>query len=175
MRLAFLVFLIVALSSLLSGCGKGYNTLEESIQSQWKTPIEIKNVDWDSNLVIYLDRTQYVFDVYEYKNDKYYYDSSQSSGWTATSDHGIPFLVRADERKGIGKFLWGAVYSDKPVNLIVIKYKNGETQETEALNNTFILKMPESLNNVDSSMLMGELVDVKAFAKDNNEIVSWKD
>ncbi len=172
-KFPILILLIIALSTLLGGCG--YNTLEKSIEADWKTPIEIKNIDEDHKLVIYLDKNQYVFDVYEYKNDKYYYNNNQSSGWTATSDNKIPFLVRAEERKGIGNFVWGAVYSKKTFNLIVVKYKNGETQEIEAVNNTFILKMPESLNKIDPTMLMGELLDVTAYDKDKNETVDWKD
>jgi len=165
-------FYISGLLLLISGCG--YNTLQEAIQSKWKTPITVMNNDPKKQLVIYLDQTQYVFGVYEYKNGKYYYTNSQSSGWSSSSNTGIPFLVRAEYKNSIGNFIWGAVYSDIPVEKIFVEYTNGETQETVAVNNTFVLEMPDTFNNIEPIMFMGEIYDVIAYDKVGIEIVSWR-
>jgi len=165
------IFCVVGLIFIVSGCG--YGTLQEAVQSKWKSPVKVMNNDPKNQLVIYLDQTQYVFGVYEYKNDKYYYDNSQSSGWTSSSDIRIPLLVRAESKKDIGNFIWGAIYTDIPVGKIYIEYKSGETQETFAVNNTFILEMPDSFDNIEPIMFMGELNDVTVYDEDGTEIVSW--
>ena len=163
---------MLVLLFVITGCGK--STLQEAVQSQWKTPIKVMNDDPANQLVIYLDQTQYILGVYEYKNGKYYYDNTQSSGWTATSEHRVPFLVNAEFKEGLGNFIWGAVYTDQVVGKIQIQYENGETQETEAVNNTFMLAMPESFDSIDPIMFMGELYDVIVYDTDGSLIVSWR-
>jgi hypothetical protein len=153
---------------------RGFDTLDKAVQSHWKTPIKIFNEDKTNKLVLYLDQTQYVFGVYGYRNGRYYYDNSQSSGWTASSDRGIPFLVRAEAKNNRGNFLWGALYTEIPIGKFVIEYNNGETQETKAINNTFIIKMPKSYDSYQEINLMGELFNVKAYGEDNKEIQNWR-
>ncbi|MGZ9583688.1 hypothetical protein [Paenibacillus marinisediminis] len=170
-RLLYVIISVIVISILISGCG--YNSLQEAVQSQWETPISIKNEDKEHRLVIYLDQTQYVFGVYKYKNHKYYYDNSQSSGWRTSPDNGIPLLVVAEQKEGIGNFIWGAVYTDIPAKRIVIEYENGERQETNAVNNTFILEMPESFNSIEPHMFMGKLYDVTAYDEDDQVLVEW--
>lgn len=165
---------IAFLLLLVSGCGRGHDTLQEAIQAKWETPIQVVNEDEEHRLAIYLDQTQYIFGVYEYKNGKYAYDNSQSSGWTASSDKGIPFLVRAEYKNDIDNFIWGAVYTDTPIDKIFIEYENGLTQETKAVNNTFILQMPETFKGIEDTMLMGEIYDVTAYDQAGSKVVGWR-
>ncbi|WP_301625917.1 hypothetical protein [Paenibacillus apis] len=174
-NLMYKVFKVICFSVLLvlmSGCG--HDTLQDAVQAKWKSPVFVKNIDQENQLVIYLDQTQYVFGVYEKKNGKYFYDNSQSSGWSASTKDGIPFFVSAEYKKNIGNFIWGAVYTDIPIEKIFIEYENGLTQETVAVNNTFMLEMPSTFNSTEPIMFMGELYDVTAYDKKGNEIVSWR-
>lgn len=172
MKLLRFISILGVFIFIISGCG--YNSIQEAIQSKWKRPVKLMNVDEENQLVIYLDQTQYIFGVYDFKNGKYYYDNSQSSGWTSSSNSSIAFLVRAEYKENKGDFIWGAVYTDIPIKKFFIEYENGETQETVAENNTFILEMPDSFNDVEPIMFMGELYDVIAYDKDGNEIVKWR-
>lgn len=156
--------------------GFGYNSLEKAIQAQWKyrnDPIKIKNVNEHYKLVVYLDITQYVFNEYKFKNNKYYYSGDNASGWTMSADTGPPFLVRIEERNN-NKFIWGAVTTDESVDKIVVKYKNKEIQEIGAVNNTFISELTDSFKKIDKLMLMGVLEEVKAFDRNSNVIATWK-
>ncbi|MNJ53364.1 hypothetical protein D3C77_487490 [compost metagenome] len=65
------------------------------------------------------------------------------------------------------------MYTDIPIHRVKIEYNDGVTQETAAINNTFIIEMPASFNDQDSILFMGELLDVKAMDEDNNEVVNW--
>ena len=153
---------------------RGYSTLDKAVQSQWKTPIEVVNNDEANKLVLYLDQTQYVFGVYRFTNGRYYYkNDSQSSGWTASSDNGLAFLVRAESKKDRGNFIWGALYTELPIEKFLIEYENGENQEVEPVNNTFIMKMPKTYEDVQEVNLMTTFKSVKAFDRDNRLIESW--
>lgn len=92
---------------LLSGCTRSYHSLEEAVQSHWKTPIQIVNQDEDKQLVYYLDSGQHVLGVYHYKDGKYSYNNKQSLGtmFSSAEGLGLPFLVRADYFEDIGKFM----------------------------------------------------------------------
>lgn len=120
--------------------------MEEEVQSQWKTPIEILNQDEEKQLVYYLDQTQHILGVYEYENGKYRYDNKQSVGMMFESDRGFPFFISAKHFKGVGNIIHGAIRADEhQVEKFVIKYKNGEFQEIKAKNNTFIADFPSYL------------------------------
>ncbi|MCL6604582.1 MAG: hypothetical protein K6T94_17090 [Paenibacillus sp.] len=155
---------------------RGYTTLEKAIKSQWKTPVEIVNYDKTNKLVIYRNQTQYVFGVYRYKFGRYYYNNDiQSSGWTASSESGPAFLVRAESKRDKGNFIWGALYAETPIEKFLVEYKNMELQEAKSINNTFILKMPNTYENVEGINLMTTFKNVKAYDKDNILIRTWSD
>lgn len=153
---------------------RGYSTLHKAVQSQWKTPIKVVNSDEANKLVLYLDQTQYVFGVYRFKNGRYFYkNDSQSSGWTASSDNGPAFLVRAESKNNRRNFIWGALYTESPVEKFLIEYENGENQEVKSVNNTFIIEVPQTYEDVQEVNLMTTFKNVKAFDKDNKLIKAW--
>ncbi len=47
-------------------------------------------------------------------------------------------------------------------------------QETKAVNNTFILQMPETFKGIEDTMLMGELYDVTAYDQEGSKVVGWR-
>ena len=131
---------------LLSGCNRSYDSLEEAVQSQWKTPIEIVNQDVERQLVYYLDHDQHILGVYHYENGKYRYDNEQSVGMKFGTDKGLPFFVQANYFDGVGNIINGAIKTDEhEVEKFVIQYKSGEHQEIMAKNNTFIAEFPTFL------------------------------
>ncbi len=74
---SYLVFLFIVI--VLIGCSiMGHDTLEEAVQSQWDTPIDVVNQDNEKQLVYYLDHDQHVIGTYEYKEGKYFYGNKQS-------------------------------------------------------------------------------------------------
>lgn len=151
----------------------GYKTLEKAVQSTWKYPLQVVNVDQQNELVLSLDQTQYVFAAYELKNGRYHYDTDSESGWTASSDVGPAFLVQAEPKNNKENFIWGALYSDMPVHKFKIEYTNGETQEVESSNNTFIMRMPEAYQSEDKMMLMTTFTNVYALDEENNVIRAY--
>ncbi|MFD1737472.1 hypothetical protein ACFSCX_13000 [Bacillus salitolerans] len=52
-----LILLFTTILFILSGCNTGYTSLEEAVQSHWKTPIKVINQDDNNQLVYYLDQT----------------------------------------------------------------------------------------------------------------------
>jgi hypothetical protein len=147
----------------------GFSTLDKAVQSQWETPVHVVNKDMINRLVIYKDQDQYVFGVFHLKDGRYYYkNDNQSSGSTASSDRGPALLVRVEPKKHKGNFIWGALYSDITIEKFEIEYKNGEIQEVESINNTFIHKVPKAYE--DEQNLMTIFTNVKAYDKDNNII-----
>jgi hypothetical protein len=69
--------LFIIILSILTGCYRSYDSLEEAVQSHWDTPIKIVNQDAENQLVYYLDQTQHVFGVYHYENGNYRYNNKQ--------------------------------------------------------------------------------------------------
>ena len=131
---------------MLSGCNRGYESLEEAVQSEWETPIEVVNQDEEKQLVYYLDDDQHVLGVYDYENGKYKYDRKHSEGRTFTSETGYPFYVKVSYFEGAGKIIYGAIKTDEhEVEKFMIQYKNGEQQEILAKNNTFIAEYPNTI------------------------------
>ena len=94
---SLLVLMIVGLSLFWNRIF-GYPTLDQAVQSNWKTPVKIVNVDLENQLVLYLDETQYVFAAYEQKRGRFHVNADSESGWTASSDHGPAFLVVAEPK-----------------------------------------------------------------------------
>lgn len=140
------VTIFVVILFILSGCNRSYGSLEEAVQSQWKTPIELLNQDKEKQLVYYLDQTQHILGVYHFENGKYRYSNDQSVGMRFSSDKGLPFFVQANHFEGIGNIIHGAITTDEhEVEKFVIEYKNGELQEIKAKNNTFIADFPTYL------------------------------
>lgn len=86
---------------MLVGCSsKGYDTLQEAVQSQWDTPIQVLNQDEENQIVVYLDQTQYVVGLYQYDNNKYTYDREPSEGHSSSSDKGYPLFVKPVQFEG---------------------------------------------------------------------------
>ncbi|MEH7380884.1 hypothetical protein V7138_10425 [Bacillus sp. JJ1533] len=139
------IFVVIILF-ILSGCNRSYRSLEEAVQSQWKTPIEILNQNKEKQLVYYLDQTQHILGVYHFEKGKYRYSNDQSVGMRFSSGKGYPFFVQANYFEGIGNIIHGAITTDQyEVEKFVIEYKNGEIQEIKAKNNTFIADLPPIL------------------------------
>nr|WP_209481443.1 hypothetical protein [Virgibacillus litoralis] len=157
----------------LVGCNKGYDSLNEAVQSQWKTPIEIINQDKDKHLVYYLDQTQHILGVYHYENGKYSYDNEQSVGIESESGTGLPFLLSANNFEGVGNIIHGAIKTEKhEIERFVIEYKNGETQEIKAKNNTFITEFPLYLT-VSPNDFLSKVESAYGYDKNNEIIESW--
>lgn len=153
----------------------GYSSLDKAVQSQFKAPVQVVNKDQTNKLVIYKDQDQYVFGLFHYRNGRYYYkNDSQSSGWTARSETDTALLVRVETKSTRGNFICGALYSDIPVEKFQIKYKNGETEEIQSINNTFINRIPMVYQEVKEPNLMTTFTDVKAYDKENKLIKSWR-
>ncbi|QOR68928.1 hypothetical protein IM538_13210 [Cytobacillus suaedae] len=151
----------------------GYHTLEEAVQSQWDSPIKVVNQDEENRVVYYLDQTQHVVGIYEYKNEKYFYNNEQSKGMRFTSEKGLPFYIAYDHFVGSGDIVYGAISSDNHVvDHFVIQYKNGETQKISAKNNTFITVLPEHVNK---ERFMSEVKEVYGYDKQGNVIETWYD
>lgn len=171
MKLKKLFFILVFI--VLVGCNQAYNSLEEAVQSQWKTPIEIINQDEDKQLVYYLDQTQHILGVYHYENGKYSYDNEQSVGIQFESEIGLPFLLSANHFESIGNIIHGAIKTDKyEVERFVIEYKNGKMQEVKARNNTFITEFPLHLT-VNPIDFFSKVENAYGFDKNNKIIESW--
>ncbi|QED46081.1 hypothetical protein [Cytobacillus dafuensis] len=168
----YLAVLIIILFT-LSGCNNGYDSLEKAVQSQWKTPIEIINQDEDKQLVYYLDQTQHILGVYHYEKGKYSYDNEQSVGITFESESGLPFFISANYFEGVGNIIHGAIKTDKyEVERFVIEYKNGETQEIKARNNTFITEFPSYLT-ISAVEFLGKVENAYGYDKNNEIVESW--
>lgn len=66
-------------------------------------------------------------------------------------------MVSANHIEGIGNVIHSAITTDEhTVEKFVLHYKNGETQEIDAKNNTFITKYPTFLS-IDSVLIFEEL------------------
>ncbi|WP_236035282.1 hypothetical protein [Alkalihalobacterium elongatum] len=166
------VFILILL--ILSGCNSGYEALEEAVQSQWKTPIEILNQDAEKQLVYYLDQTQHILGVYHYENGKYKYDNKQSVGLTFESESGFPFFVSANHFEGVGNIIHGAIQTDEhEVDKFVIQYKNGKHQEINAKNNTFITEFPSYLT-ISVEEFFAEMDNAIGYDQQGEIVESWR-
>lgn len=171
MKYVTIFFIIVLL--ILSGCNRSYHSLEEAVQSHWKTPIEIVNQDEEKQLVYYLDNTQHILGGYHYENGKYRYDNEQSIGLQFESESGLPFLLSANHFEGVGNIIHGAIRTDQSeVEKFVIEYKNGETQEIKARNNTFIVQFPSYLT-INVEEFFEEVENAYGYDNNNELIESW--
>lgn len=173
--LAFIKYIIIFTISIfiLTGCSRGYYSLDEAVQSQWKTPIEILNQDVENQLVYYLDQTQHILGVYHYENGKYSYDNKQSVGMTFDSDSGLPFLVSANHFEGVGNIIHGAITTEEhQIEKFVIHYKNGEYQEVKAKNNTFIAEFPTFLT-INVEEFFSEIDNVFGYDEHEKIVESW--
>lgn len=158
---------------ILVGCKGGYDSLQAAVQSQWNTPIEVINQDENNQLVYYLDGPQHVLGVYQYEDGKYKYTNKHSVGGTFSSQVGLPFLVTANHFEGVGNIIHGAVTTeDHQVDKFVLHYKNGETEEVTAINNTFITEYPTHLT-VEVRMFFSEFLNAVAYDKDGEVISIW--
>ncbi|WP_088102894.1 hypothetical protein [Halalkalibacter urbisdiaboli] len=168
------ISIVIIILFILTGCNKGYESLEEAVQSQWKTPIEILNHDQDNQLVYYLDQNQHILGVYEYENDEYSYDNQQSVGMTFESDRGLPFLVSANHFEGVGNIIHGAIRTDEhEVEKFVIQYKNGKTLEIKANNNTFIAEFPSYLT-ISVEEFFTEIDNAIGYDEKGEIVESWQ-
>lgn len=173
MKVYKLIITLTTLLFLLTGCNRGYVSLEEAVQSQWETPIEVLNQDVENQLVYYLDQTQHILGVYRFENGKYRYDNEQSVGMTFESESGLPFLVSANHFEGVGNIIHGAIRTDKhKVEKFVIKYKNGEYQEIKAKNNTFIAEFPSYLT-IKAEEFFTEIDNAFGYDEQGEIVESW--
>lgn len=158
---------------ILSGCNRSYESLEEAVQNEWKTPIEVVNQDEERQLVYYLDNNQHILGVYNYENGRYKYDNKQSVGITFSSDNGLPFFVQANYFEGVGKIIHGAIKTGgHKVEKFIIQYKNGEQQEVIAKNNTFITDYPTSITT-SIEMFQTEIENVIVYDKHGEIVESY--
>lgn len=150
---------------------RSYDSLQEAVQSEWDTPVEVVNHDEELEVVYYLDGSQHVVDVYQHEVGSYRYNKRQSTGLSFGSNGDIlPFYVQAHHFKGAGNVIYGAIKTDKQdVEKFVIQYSNGESQEITATNNTFIIEFPEHLNP-DIIMFQNEIDHVIAYDHQGNVI-----
>ncbi|WP_246586592.1 hypothetical protein [Cytobacillus gottheilii] len=168
-----LFLLFVAVLAILSGCNTSYPSLEEAVQSQWKTPIKVINHDENNQLVYYLDQTQHILGVYEFENGKYKYNNEQSVGMTFESESGLPFLVSANHFEGIGNIIHGAITTDEhEIERFEIHYKNGEIQEISAKNNTFITEFPSFLT-IDVEVFFSEIENAVGYDQNGEIVDKW--
>ena len=164
------ITILILILLILSGCDRGYESLEEAVQSEWKNPIEVVNQDEERRLVYYLNDDQHILGVYYYENGRYKYDSKHSVGVTFSSEKGLPFFVRANDFEGAGKIIHGAIKTDEhEVEKFIIQYKNGEQQEILAKNNTFITEYPETITT-SVEMFQAEIENVIGYDQ-HGEIV----
>lgn len=166
--LVFVTFLLI-----LSGCNTGYSSLEEAVQSQWKTPIQVINQDEENQLVYYLDQSQHILGVYKFENRKYRYNNKQSVGMTFSTETGLPFLVTANHFEGIGNIIHGAITTDEhEIEKFEIHYKSGEIQEISAKNNTFITELPLFLT-IDVEMFFSEIKNAVGYDRNGEIVEKW--
>ncbi|MBT2682300.1 membrane lipoprotein lipid attachment site-containing protein [Bacillus sp. ISL-37] len=165
------IFILILFT--LSGCNKGFESLEEAVQSQWKTPIKIVNQDEDHQLVYYLDQTQHILGTYQYENGKYRYDNEQSVGTEFESESGSPFLLSANHFDDVGDIIHGAIKTEQDVDRFVIEYISGKEQEIKATNNTFITEFPSYLS-IGADQFFSEVKNAYAYDINNEVIGSWK-
>ncbi|MED4018849.1 MULTISPECIES: hypothetical protein [Sutcliffiella] len=159
---------------ILTGCSRGYDSLEEAVQSHWETPIEVINQDEEKQLVYYLDQTQHVLGAYDYENGKYRYDNKQSVGITFDSEIGLPFLVSVNYFEGVGNIIHGAISTDEhEIEKFVIQYINGDSQEVKAKNNTFIAEFPAHLP-VEEEGFYSQIVQATGYDKSGEVVETWK-
>ncbi|MED4018705.1 hypothetical protein [Sutcliffiella cohnii] len=171
MRLTILFMSIVLM---LLGCSSsGYDTLQEAVQSQWDTPIQVLNQDEERQIVIYLDQTQYVAGLYQFDNNKYIYDRESSKGHRSSLEKEYPMFVKPVEFEGAEPFLYGAIVTEEhTVSKFVIHYTNGYTQEIPSKNNTIIAEFPFATQSINDYL---EEVDNVIIYDENGEIItSWK-
>ncbi|WP_226674839.1 membrane lipoprotein lipid attachment site-containing protein [Mesobacillus jeotgali] len=167
------ITLFILILFTLSGCNMSYESIEEAVQSQWKTPIKVVNQDKNNQLVYYFDQSQHILGTYQYENGKYRYDNEQSIGTVFDSESGLPFLLSANHFDGVGEIIHGAIKTEQEVDRFVIEYKCGEKQEIQARNNTFITEFPSYLT-IDADGFFGEVENAYAYDKNNEIIESWK-
>lgn len=109
---------------IINGCNT-YKSLDEAIQSKWKSPIKVLYIDNKKNTVIFLDQDQYVFNTFEKIGDKYIYSTDGEDGWTFTAGNGLtPFLFRSLNTKNAGNVFWGAIKTDKKVATVEVIFTN---------------------------------------------------
>ncbi len=153
----------------------GFRTLEEAVNAEFKSPVQIVNQDAQNRLVMFKDKTQYVLGVYREWNGRLYYKNDRgSSGWTASTMNGPAFLVVAEKKPDRGNFVWGALYTDIPVRSFLVEYKNGDIQEVNARQNTFVVKMPEIYRDSSELGAASIVKSVNAYGLDNQLIKTWK-
>lgn len=160
---------------MLIGCSsKSYETLQEAVQSQWDTPIQVLNQDEVKQIVVYLDQTQYVVGLYHFDNNRYSYDQEPSEGHSSSSDKGYPLFVKPVQFEGVEPILYGAVVTeDYEASKFVIHYTNGQTQEIMAKNNTIIAEYPFFITQ-DIHQYFGEVENVIAYDENEEIIASWR-
>lgn len=153
----------------------GFRTLDEAVNARFKSPMQIVNQDAENRLVMFKDKSQYVLGVYRQWNGRFYYkNDSGSSGWTASTMNGPAFLVVAEKKPDRGNFVWGALYTDIPVRSFLVEYKNGDVQEVNASQNTFLVKMPEIYRDTSELGAASIVKSVNAYGMDNQLIKTWK-
>ncbi|WP_422122434.1 hypothetical protein DHX103_11560 [Planococcus sp. X10-3] len=157
MKVYKVIITLITLLLLLTGCNRGYDSLGKAVQSQWDDSIEVLNEDAENNLVYYVDQTQHILGVYHFEGGEYSYDNEQSIGTNFESESGFPFFMSANHFDGAGNIIHGAIRTDEhTVEKFVITYKNGESQEIEAVNNTFIADFPSHLA-INAEEFFGEV------------------
>ncbi len=153
----------------------GFRTLDEAVNAEFKSPMQIVNQDAENRLVMFTDKTQYILGVYRQWNGRFYYKNDRgSSGWTASTMNGPAFLVVAEKKPDRGSFVWGALYTDIPVLSFLVEYKNGDVQEVNASQNTFVTKMPEIYRDTSELGAASIVKSVNAYGMDNQLIKTWK-
>lgn len=171
-KVAISIIAIVALLFVMD-YARSYDSLEKAVQSEWKTPIEVVNQDEELGVVYYLDYDQHIVGVYQHKDGKYRYNNRHSTGISFDSSAGLPFYVQTHHFKGVGNVVYGAIETDEHVvKKFVIQYKNGNSQEIAAKNNTFITEYPEHLNP-DIMIFQEEIENVIGYDEQGGIVESY--
>lgn len=124
-----LVCLIMLL--VITGCNT-YKSLDEAIQSKWKSSIKVLYIDKKKNTVVFQDQDQYMFNTFEKKGEKYIYSTDGEDGWTFTADNGLtPFLFRSLNTKKAGNVFWGAIKTDKKVATVEVAFTNRNASDSQ--------------------------------------------
>ncbi|WP_332633764.1 hypothetical protein [Halalkalibacter flavus] len=173
------IILFMSIVFILFGCSsKGYDTLQEAVQSKWDYPIQVLNQDEENQVVVYLDKYeddfQYVVGLYQFDNNRYSYNHEPSEGHGSSAGRGYPIFVKPVQFEGVKPILYGAVVTEEHVATnFVIHYTNGQSQEISAKNNTIITEYPSFITQ-DIHQYFGEMDNVIAYDENGEVIASWR-
>ncbi|MFD2615598.1 hypothetical protein [Paenibacillus gansuensis] len=178
MRHKFILVYFIITLLVITGCNT-YKSLDEAIQSKWKSPIKVLLIDKMKNTVVFLDQDQYVFNTFKKNGDKYIYSTDGEDGWTFTADSGLtPFLFRSLNTKTAGNVFWGAIKTDKDVETVEVTYTNINASDSQikvkipVVDNVFIGYPTRDFFDSDLTLSGEWKLSAKAFDEDGNIVAA---